>query len=254
MQVSRPLRRLARPASTRASASDGFDSWLAKHPLPARGELRAAWDNSGDGGESTQLPAARSAGAAVKIGDGRRIHWQQAQQQAAWLARHHDVHWSAEHNGYICTPKAGGLAGAPPGKAAASHSSDTQQQQQQQQQQQGGTDRVAVLPPATPLLLALPPIMWTAKAAQLPLGRFHGLAASGAAPGSQLIALLSADSAALALVRNGEVCRHKVLTGYTVRKNRNGKAQLTHKRSSPGGPPYPPFGDTFDTFGVGGTA
>ncbi len=41
--------------------------------------------------------------------------------------------------------------------------------------------------------------------------------------------LLSADSAALAVWKDGAIVRHKCLTGYTVRK-KAGKAQLTYLR------------------------
>ena len=52
--------------------------------------------------------------------------------------------------------------------------------------------------------------------------------------GSQLLVLLSADSAALALYSQGQLARHKVLTGYTVRK-RQGKAQAGYERQGGGG-------------------
>lgn len=50
---------------------------------------------------------------------------------------------------------------------------------------------------------------------------------SGSAPqqlhlGSALFVLLSADSAALGLWRDGRLARHKVLTGYTVRRKQGG--------------------------------
>ena len=47
--------------------------------------------------------------------------------------------------------------------------------------------------------------------------------------GRQLAVLLSADSAALGMWQDGVLERHKVLTGYTVRRSA-GKAQLTHLR------------------------
>ena len=47
--------------------------------------------------------------------------------------------------------------------------------------------------------------------------------------GAQLAVLLSADSAALGMWRDGVLERHKVLTGYTIRRSA-GKAQLTHLR------------------------
>lgn len=51
--------------------------------------------------------------------------------------------------------------------------------------------------------------------------------------GSQLVVLLSADSAALALFQEGELARHRMLTGYTVRKQQ-GKAQATYQRQGGG--------------------
>lgn len=59
---------------------------------------------------------------------------------------------------------------------------------------------------------------------------------SGGGPlqiGGQLLVLLSADSAALGLLREGELAAHKVLTGYTVRR-KQGKAQLTYQREGGG--------------------
>lgn len=51
--------------------------------------------------------------------------------------------------------------------------------------------------------------------------------------GSQLVVLLSADSAALGMFREGRLVLHKVLTGYTVRRKR-GKAQATYQRQGGG--------------------
>ena len=49
-----------------------------------------------------------------------------------------------------------------------------------------------------------------------------------------LIALLVADAAAIGIWRNGHLLRHRVLTGYTVRKQQ-GKAQLSYQRQGGGG-------------------
>lgn len=51
--------------------------------------------------------------------------------------------------------------------------------------------------------------------------------------GSQLLVLLSADSAALAMYSEGHLVRHKVHTGYTVRRQQ-GKAQATYERQGGG--------------------
>ncbi|KAL4458987.1 hypothetical protein ABPG75_013852 [Micractinium tetrahymenae] len=51
--------------------------------------------------------------------------------------------------------------------------------------------------------------------------------------GSQLLVLLSADSAALELYQEGELIRHRVHTGYTVRRQQ-GKAQATYQRQGGG--------------------
>ncbi|KAK9862979.1 hypothetical protein WJX84_005406 [Apatococcus fuscideae] len=48
------------------------------------------------------------------------------------------------------------------------------------------------------------------------------------------IALLAADAAALGVWRNGDLLRHRVLTGYTVRKQQ-GKAQMAYQRQGGGG-------------------
>ncbi|KAK9861191.1 hypothetical protein WJX84_012427 [Apatococcus fuscideae] len=49
-----------------------------------------------------------------------------------------------------------------------------------------------------------------------------------------LIALLVADAAAIGVWKNGTLLRHRVLTGYTVRKQQ-GKAQLAYQRQGGGG-------------------
>lgn len=77
-------------------------------------------------------------------------------------------------------------------------------------------------------------------------GGWGGAASSGAAStaldgtgscpfqiGSQLLVLLSADSAALGILEEGRLVQHKVLTGYTVRR-KQGKAQLTYERQGGG--------------------
>lgn len=51
--------------------------------------------------------------------------------------------------------------------------------------------------------------------------------------GSQLVVLLSADSAALAIYQEGELARHRVHTGYTVRRQQ-GKAQTAYQRQGGG--------------------
>lgn len=51
--------------------------------------------------------------------------------------------------------------------------------------------------------------------------------------GSQLLVLLSAVSAALAVYREGELVRHRVHTGYTVRRQQ-GKAQAAYQRQGGG--------------------
>ncbi len=56
--------------------------------------------------------------------------------------------------------------------------------------------------------------------------------------GSQLLVLLSADSAALGIFQDGRLVQHKVLTGYTVRR-KQGKAQLTYGRQGGGEPSLP---------------
>jgi hypothetical protein len=53
-------------------------------------------------------------------------------------------------------------------------------------------------------------------------------------PGSQLVVLLSADSAALGLWEGGNMTQHKVLTGYTVRRSRGGSQLSYMQRSVPG--------------------
>ena len=59
-------------------------------------------------------------------------------------------------------------------------------------------------------------------------------AGHGISLGKQLMVLLSADSVALALWSDNELIRHKIYTGYTIRK-KQGKSQLTHLRQGGGG-------------------
>ncbi|KIZ04702.1 hypothetical protein MNEG_3249 [Monoraphidium neglectum] len=56
----------------------------------------------------------------------------------------------------------------------------------------------------------------------------------GSYVGSVLLVLLSADSAALGLWRGGELLRHKVLTGYTVRRSQGGAQAAFEARGGRG--------------------
>lgn len=79
--------------------------------------------------------------------------------------------------------------------------------------------RLEVVPP----LIQLP----AAGADVTPLGYASPL--SRTPGGSQLLALLCADSAALGVFADGALVKHKVITAYTVRAQQ-GKAQLQHLR------------------------
>ncbi|KAI8476266.1 MAG: hypothetical protein J3K34DRAFT_516686 [Monoraphidium minutum] len=61
-------------------------------------------------------------------------------------------------------------------------------------------------------------------------GAGGGGGGGGGAPhlGSVLVVLLAADAAALGVWRGGDLVRHKVLTGYTVRRGQGG-AQAAHE-------------------------
>ncbi|KAK9862980.1 hypothetical protein WJX84_005406 [Apatococcus fuscideae] len=65
-------------------------------------------------------------------------------------------------------------------------------------------------------------------------GGFMAAGPSDAVTSQHFIALLAADAAALGVWRNGDLLRHRVLTGYTVRKQQ-GKAQMAYQRQGGGG-------------------
>ena len=155
--------------------------------------------------------------ACTPCGEPRRFHWRQAHTEALQLARSHDLHWSSEMGGYVCIPKQGNCRPAPP--AAVQLQRPDQQsawldQQQQQQQESASSATAAATAAATAQqlpLLKLPPVLCGAD--HLPQRRLHDIIGGKAAPGVQLIVLLSADSAALAVCRAGTIVRHKTMTG-----------------------------------------
>ena len=82
---------------------------------------------------------------------------------------------------------------------------------QQQQQQESASTATAAATAQQLLLLKLPPIL--CGAVHLPQRHVSDIISGKAVPGVQLIVLLSADSAALAVCRAGTIVRHKTMTG-----------------------------------------
>ena len=266
MQAKTYLGSAARRLLASSSASRTFDSFLAANPPPSAAPPEDSWTRN-EGGQ--HAAGAGHPHAHVPCGEPRRFHWRQAQAEAAQLARSHDLQWSSDMDGYLCLPKQGDFHPAAAAAAAeemqqADHTSARLSEQQQQQQQQSACTATTTAAAATAqqmLLLKLPPVLW--GSVHMPQGRLHDVSSGKAAPGLQLIVLLSADSAALAVCSEGAIVRHKTMTGaqwlwpaccqaavpqctaagqrehacctgYTVRRNRNGKAQLTYRRTKTG--------------------
>jgi hypothetical protein len=212
VQAKTYLGSAARRLLASSSASHTFDSFLAANPPPSAAPPEDSWTRR-EGGQH----AARSGHphAHVPCGEPRRFHWRQAQEEAAQLARSHDLHWSSEMDGYMCLPKQGKnnltvAAAAADQMQQADHTS-ARPAEQRQQQQSTCTGTTAAATAQQLLLLKLPPVLW--GCVNMPQGRLHDVISGKAAPGLQLIVLLSADSAAFAVCSGGAIVRHKTMTG-----------------------------------------
>lgn len=193
--------------------SRAFDSFLAANPPPSAPPPEDSWTRR----EGSQHAAgAGHPHAHVPCGAPRRFHWRQAQAEAAQLARSHDLQWSSDMEGYLCLPKQGKSNPAAAAAAAEQmqqvdqHSARLSEQQQQQQCACTAATTAAKTDQQL-LLLELPPVLW--GAVHIPQGHLHDIVSGKAAPGLQLIVLLSADSAALAVCSEGVIVRHKTMTG-----------------------------------------
>jgi hypothetical protein len=199
------------PASP--SASQAFDTFLAANPPPSNAPPEGSWVRSDSKQRSAGISTVHAHGC-IPCGEPRQFHWHQAQSEAAQLARTHDLHWSSGLDGYLCMPKVGKCcpaAAACGGQQTDNISTPLAEQQQQQQQQHQGSDDIVEADTAQQLLLKLPPIL--RSAGHMPQGRLADVIGGKAAPGVQLIVLLSADSAALAICKAGNIVRHKTMTG-----------------------------------------
>jgi hypothetical protein len=193
--------------------SRAFDSFLAANPPPSAAPPEDSWTRR-EGSKHAAVTGHPHAH--VPCGEPRRFHWRQAQAEAAQLARSHNLQWSSNMDGYLCLPKQGKSNPAAAAAAAeqmqqADHMSARLSEQQQQQLSACTATTAAAATAQQLLLLKLPPVLW--GAVHMPQGRLHDVISGKAAPGLQLIVLLSADSAALAVCSEGAIVRHKTMTG-----------------------------------------
>ena len=208
-----------------ALCASGFDAWIAVNPLPgATGSPAlpgATGSPSGSGFRTRHYPA-------------RRFSWAETPEvAAAFLNSYVSCSWSLDGSGLLAAHSSS-ASGAPVARLALPRVL-------------AGSDSCGMLW-AGSSLDAYPPSMREDAAQQQlrqALASLAGLAgshgssiASSSTPltiGSQLLVLLSADSAALALYSEGELQQHNVHTGYTVRRQQ-GKAQATYERQGGGEP------------------
>ena len=248
--AAKPRNFCCRAFSSAAARDEAFEEFLANNPPPQRREAYPGW---GPGPEGAEVPRAPEQGASLTAGRVlKSFHWQRAQQVISTVLMSHTVTWDPCLEGYLCLPKLEGSndiirgdrdsgtalpASPPPEGASEGAATDAapvpEADAMGKLPQQGAPGRQR---PPRPLLLRLPRVLSTPEGALAPLLHLAAVARGGTEPATLLVALLSADSAALAVCRGGVVTRHKVLTGYTTRK-KQGKAQLTHMRSCPGTAP-----------------
>lgn len=211
------------PCSPRCCCSSSFDEWLKLNALPSR-----HLQHRGSGSTSD---------AAADLPTVRRFHVSQAPAlAAACLQRYGSSHlWTLEAHGVLLISDSGSgpaarlelprvLEGAHPALFAPA---------------QQGASPLPVSPAAEQrrlldALAALAAGAGQGGEALDPTAEPAPACGSGLL-GQQLLVLLSADSAALAMYSGGALSRHKVLTGYTVRRQQ-GKAQAAYQRQGGGAP------------------
>lgn len=251
-------------------AGDAFEAFLRDNPLPPSRDASPGWAPEGQDAPGT-LPGAPSYTSYAAGRVLQSFHWGHAQQLASTVLASHAVTWEPALNGYLCLSKRehapsdtvcddGDGHGAAVRKGDSSYTDRSSGDRIESStavthEACGWTPDSEPAPAAAgsvggaalrhdqphtgarrgvrPLLLRLPRVLWTPEGARTPLLHLAAVAQGAMSPAPARIALLSADSAALAVCQGGAITRHKVLTGYTVRK-KQGKAQLTHMRSSPG--------------------
>ncbi len=213
-----------------------FDSWIASNPLPGRRPQPPSFRGGDDGG------AAGRGGSSSSPTDGslpgctaHRFGLSEAPAvAAAFVERYSSCKWSLQGPGLLAAHEDSGSGAAVARLAlprllagssccaslwASSSASDV--------------SPLTIFPEAEEQQL---------RQALAALAALHGgggscsSSSSSSGPssiGSQLLVLLSADSAALALYSKGQLLLHKVHTGYTVRRQQ-GKAQATYERQGGG--------------------
>lgn len=221
-------------ATKDAGDQSEFQAWLRANPLP--------------GSKAPPLAASADAVQPQPLLQAQRFHWSQAPAVAEnCMLRHSQLAWALEAPGVLVACSVAGqplvrlrlprvLAGAQPllfgTRAGASL----------QLHLNGGWPSPLHTKPeeeSRSLLQALRHLAQQQPAAAAidswDCGGSSGQAAlHSPSIGSQLLVLLSADSAALAIYQEGELVRHRVHTGYTVRRQQ-GKAQATYQRQGGGG-------------------
>ena len=197
------------PSVHSSQGDESFSTWLTANPLPEQGQHAVEPDRR-------DVPHTQD----VSNTTSRRFHHSDAAALITELHRRYsDVQWSSARKAFIFTGNEAALV-----------------------PEEGAAPRVPVhgleiLPPrGRPWVsLQLPLVLGKSASVSLADGAalLRHVADGKVRAGRLLVALLSADSAALALWHNGQLLQHKTLTGYTIRKQQ-GSSQLKHLRSGAG--------------------
>lgn len=199
-----------------------FDAWVAENPLPGR-QLQPR--NGGDEGSA-------AAAVTATTGTARRFGWAESPAiSATFIARHSQCTWIRQSPGLLAAHE-GTASEAPVANLALPRllAGTTCCAGLWADSSAAAASPLSVRPEAEEQQLR------QALAALAALDGGGGNTSSSREPlsiGSQLLVLLSADSAALAIYSEGQLLRHKVHTGYTVRRQQ-GKAQATYERQGGG--------------------
>lgn len=214
-----------------ALCQSDFDAWIADNPLPGR---QRPPPNSDDG---------RGAAAAAATGGSQpgysalQFGWDETPAVAARLIdRYASCRWSLHSPGLLAAHEGGG-SGAPVAKLALPRllAGSSCCSSLWASSSAAEASPLTVLPEAEEQQLRQMLAALAAFADDCSSTPSSG-GSSRSEPfgsGSQLLVLLSADSAALAVYSEGQLVRLKVHTGYTVRRQQ-GKAQATYERQGGG--------------------
>ena len=209
------VRFAVRPSVHTCQGGDPFSTWLSANPLPET-ERPAQQPDQPEASHAPDISRRRA----------RRFHYSAAAPVVQELyQQYNEVKWSPAHKAFLFTSSrsVADTSGAAPPHARS--------------------DELNVLPPKgqlwvslqLPLVLSKSSSFTTAEGAVL----LRRVADGEVRAVRLLVALLSADSAALAIWDDGQLLRHKTLTGYTIRKQQGG-SQLKHLRSGAGDCDLPP--------------